>query len=114
MEDAFGQHAAVAAAESRQDRILDAVERREVDMTALGRLDPIGVTVAPDMRDAQPGAGADDADRAGRRQRFVGTAQSLEIARVRLRDGMARSEEHTSELQALMRISYAVICLKKK
>src|SRR3546814_2148755 len=41
------------------------------------------------MRDAQPGAGADDADRAGRRQRFVGTAQSLEIARVRLRDGMA-------------------------
>src|SRR3546814_3953013 len=26
----------------------------------------------------------------------------------------ARSEEHTSELQALMRISYAVFCLKKK
>src|SRR3546814_5121104 len=26
----------------------------------------------------------------------------------------ARSEEHTSELQSLMRISYAVICLKKK
>src|SRR3546814_5939422 len=25
-----------------------------------------------------------------------------------------RSEEHTSELQSLMRISYAVICLKKK
>src|SRR3546814_9515559 len=30
-------------------------------------------------------------------------------------DGMAdRSEEHTSELQSLMRISYAVFCLKKK
>src|SRR3546814_4508784 len=29
------------------------------------------------------------------------------------RDG-ARSEEHTSELQSLMRISYAVFCLKKK
>src|SRR3546814_7325932 len=26
----------------------------------------------------------------------------------------ARSEEHTSELQSLMRISYAVFCLKKK
>src|SRR3546814_3376259 len=26
----------------------------------------------------------------------------------------ARSEEHTSELQSLMRISYAVLCLKKK
>src|SRR3546814_7662522 len=27
---------------------------------------------------------------------------------------ISRSEEHTSELQSLMRISYAVICLKKK
>src|SRR3546814_4863903 len=29
-------------------------------------------------------------------------------------DGIYRSEEHTSELQSLMRISYAVFCLKKK
>src|SRR3546814_10499832 len=29
-------------------------------------------------------------------------------------DSIARSEEHTSELQSLMRISYAVFCLKKK
>src|SRR3546814_8944548 len=29
-------------------------------------------------------------------------------------DWQARSEEHTSELQSLMRISYAVFCLKKK
>src|SRR3546814_2156361 len=29
-------------------------------------------------------------------------------------DGPHRSEEHTSELQSLMRISYAVFCLKKK
>src|SRR3546814_1138259 len=28
--------------------------------------------------------------------------------------GIQRSEEHTSELQSLMRISYAVFCLKKK
>src|SRR3546814_1583364 len=28
--------------------------------------------------------------------------------------GWVRSEEHTSELQSLMRISYAVFCLKKK
>src|SRR3546814_3645874 len=28
--------------------------------------------------------------------------------------GVGRSEEHTSELQSLMRISYAVLCLKKK
>src|SRR3546814_8100703 len=29
-------------------------------------------------------------------------------------NSVARSEEHTSELQSLMRISYAVFCLKKK
>src|SRR3546814_3539646 len=35
--------------------------------------------------------------------------------RQRLRDPeFTRSEEHTSELQSLMRISYAVFCLKKK
>src|SRR3546814_7353867 len=36
-----------------------------------------------------------------------------ELRRLRLR-GLRRSEEHTSELQSLMRISYAVFCLKKK
>src|SRR3546814_5944743 len=30
------------------------------------------------------------------------------------REEVARSEEHTSELQSLMRTSYAVFCLKKK
>src|SRR3546814_2922109 len=33
---------------------------------------------------------------------------------LRLRRLQGRSEEHTSELQSLMRISYAVFCLKKK
>src|SRR3546814_1424364 len=40
-----------------------------------------------------------------------------EFARRRPRQlsgGQKRSEEHTSELQSLMRISYAVFCLKKK
>src|SRR3546814_3208568 len=35
----------------------------------------------------------------------------LRVARMH---GPQRSEEHTSELQSLMRISYAVFCLKKK
>src|SRR3546814_10066672 len=38
-------------------------------------------------------------------------ARHLQRARVRR---IGRSEEHTSELQSLMRISYAVFCLKKK
>src|SRR3546814_5026394 len=33
---------------------------------------------------------------------------------LRLSRGMTRSEEHTSELQSLMRISYAVFCLQTK
>src|SRR3546814_2885461 len=37
-----------------------------------------------------------------------------EIRRYEARRKLARSEEHTSELQSLMRISYAVFCLKKK
>src|SRR3546814_5591069 len=36
------------------------------------------------------------------------------IARINTRRALRRSEEHTSELQSLMRISYAVFCLKKK
>src|SRR3546814_1852628 len=36
------------------------------------------------------------------------------VASVAKTDAGDRSEEHTSELQSLMRISYAVFCLKKK
>src|SRR3546814_10916037 len=39
---------------------------------------------------------------------------SLAVAWFTAPTGDARSEEHTSELQSLMRISYAVFCLKKK
>src|SRR3546814_7117708 len=37
-----------------------------------------------------------------------------EVAAAEWRRDYERSEEHTSELQSLMRISYAVFCLKKK
>src|SRR3546814_2654575 len=42
------------------------------------------------------------------------SAQQRELARGPDDPGRSRSEEHTSELQSLMRISYAVFCLKKK
>src|SRR3546814_2932268 len=59
------------------------------------------------------------------RVRVVAEAEAIALAihtggLVRAADGrqinraFARSEEHTSELQSLMRISYAVFCLKKK
>src|SRR3546814_5155427 len=49
-------------------------------------------------------------------QREAHIAVVIEYAKTRLSkaDFAARSEEHTSELQSLMRISYAVFCLKKK
>src|SRR3546814_7940411 len=52
--------------------------------------------------------------------RADGPAHRADIQRQHISDlvqqseGIARSEEHTSELQSLMRISYAVFCLKKK
>src|SRR3546814_5861635 len=42
------------------------------------------------------------------------TAVQGEQGEQRRSPGKARSEEHTSELQSLMRISYAAFCLKKK
>src|SRR3546814_6021171 len=51
----------------------------------------------------------------------IGVARLMEILRTGaqmdkelLERALERSEEHTSELQSLMRISYAVFCLKKK
>src|SRR3546814_5802400 len=52
-----------------------------------------------------------------RQQRRPRTGRDKHVAAApfALRGGQAhRSEEHTSELQSLMRISYAVFCLKKK
>src|SRR3546814_7920330 len=41
-------------------------------------------------------------------------AQAVGLDLVEISPNVDRSEEHTSELQSLMRISYAVFCLKKK
>src|SRR3546814_5943755 len=43
-----------------------------------------------------------------------GDLQGLHRVAIGHRERLGRSEEHTSELQPLMRISYAVSCLKKK
>src|SRR3546814_1657287 len=49
------------------------------------------------------------------RERRAGDARPVRAADAGgLGDRGQRSEEHTSELQSLMRISYAVFCLKKK
>src|SRR3546814_1364958 len=53
------------------------------------------------------------ADEAPNRVVLCAGAGSFEQARNGMTEG-GRSEEHTSELQSLMRISYAVFCLQKK
>src|SRR3546814_3155911 len=77
-----------------------------------------GAQVAPQLRDFGSGfAASQDAVGIGgesfdRRDAISGLhAARGEIGHERRRE---RSEEHTSELQSLMRISYAVFCLKKK
>src|SRR3546814_6870835 len=82
---------------------LDEVAHRQAIVAELGR-----------QRDHQAGVGADQL------LQGVGVAVLAPRARqsvfaVARQQGLGhRSEEHTSELQSLMRISYAVFCLKKK
>src|SRR3546814_5937449 len=86
------------------------------DTTLFRSPDPVGTA-----------AENDDLPRGRRLRLALGLAEGrrligrIHIGRLRLELGRAgvdtlehRSEEHTSELQSLMRISYAVFCLKKK
>src|SRR3546814_2898363 len=70
--------------------------------------EPPTVTFATKIGDAEPmthhWTEGDDLPGACAHMAFLDTASAR----------LYRSEEHTSELQSLMRISYAVFCLKKK
>src|SRR3546814_2103722 len=49
-----------------------------------------------------------------KQEKMAAAVQSSGLSAERFNQIAQRSEEHTSELQSLMRISYAVFCLKKK
>src|SRR3546814_5609830 len=72
--------------------------RARGDIDAMALLQPVEVHAQ-----VQVGQAADHG--------LVGVGQVLDLETGIL---LGRSEEHTSELQSLMRISYAVFCLKKK
>src|SRR3546814_3092520 len=79
--------------EARRRRLLDHLLMASLRRTvALEEVHGVAVVVAEDLH----------LDMARRRQAAL------------QQDMLVRSEEHTSELQSLMRISYAVFCLKKK
>src|SRR3546814_2330879 len=63
----------------------------------------------------QAGKAAEEKNAQAAANKQLPTADGMKIFLSGLADQIrARSEEHTSELQSLMRISYAVFCLKKK
>src|SRR3546814_2827764 len=79
-----------------------AVGNRNRVLLGIGEVNDRRPEYGPEARDLQPAAKPD----------FFPVLQILQV-----RTDVAvkpRSEEHTSELQSLMRISYAVFCLKKK
>src|SRR3546814_9378854 len=84
------------------------------DPVQTGKVEPTAGDVAPDRHQVRTRLREIDVDRIDlldRRQRgAAGGAHQRAFGDLRA----ARSEEHTSELQSLMRISYAVFCLKKK
>src|SRR3546814_7887167 len=73
---------------------------------------PFGAEPREDM--IGRGAGAGVADDREFLAADAGDERSFGHRRAQHAREAARSEEHTSELQSLMRISYAVFCLKKK
>src|SRR3546814_10260235 len=77
-----------------------------------GRPRPQGVRALDDLRDAQA-LDAGDVSSVMVRQASEAAFCSASFL-VRPSPDPSRSEEHTSELQSLMRLSYAVFCLKKK
>src|SRR3546814_6871807 len=84
--------------------------------SANARLNPTRNTATTPMtssRPAVPNSGTRDGA-TSRETRMTPPAKTTTRRRRRPCCGCGRSEEHTSELQSLMRISYAVFCLKKK
>src|SRR3546814_7739781 len=93
-------HAADAIMPRRAAALLDLyLHRREVEFVVKG-----GDVLRRQLVEIHRGAHAAAA--------FVHEGRGFEQQHALAAD--ARSEEHTSELQSLMRISYAVFCLKKK
>src|SRR3546814_1076321 len=107
------EHAAAALARFEEQPPLVVLDDRAADRKA----DAQAVVLGGEERREQlvllgrtePGAAVADAD-----LDFAVQVHPALHAQLALGRGNARSEEHTSELQSLMRISYAVFCLKTK
>src|SRR3546814_2594268 len=99
----------------------DGAERITVPAAAIVARRDVDQRVRNDDEQAQPARNLRPAEARVAQKAFVAPlADALDLRCLRAaalkeaRHQSVRSEEHTSELQSLMRISYAVFCLKKK
>src|SRR3546814_9932504 len=98
----------------QQDRPAHHHRRNEEGNEARPRRHPVG-PLRQGLRARQPGRPARAEGQPQGRRRASARKDRRRTARDDAVDRQEpRSEEHTSELQSLMRISYAVFCLKKK
>src|SRR3546814_9059252 len=84
-----------------------------VGLFALHGRQRAAAAVDPDQRAVQGHPGRADGDRTAADLEADHDARFQHQVHARLDVDLGRSEEHTSELQSLMRISYAVFCLKQ-
>src|SRR3546814_6854796 len=89
----------------------------QVLKTCTHRVEQFATGMSARLRSAELGEGMGAVLEADGRPQIDADQQpvdGLAVIGQRQHDVIDRSEEHTSELQSLMRISYAVFCLKKK
>src|SRR3546814_7696574 len=99
MVDGLGDQGARDGDDSFLDQLLHPPERTD-GASGVDRPNPARVAGAPSLEEIKRLGAAHFANR--------------NPVRAKAKAGTDRSEEHASELQSLMRISYAVFCLKKK
>src|SRR3546814_10849516 len=92
-------------------RIRQAVHRRDIGLSVQALALPLMDARRRQRADAHPVADENDDVARLALDRPLGEFARQFLAAL---FAVGRSEEHTSELQSLMRISYAVFCLKKK
>src|SRR3546814_2600481 len=102
-----------------QDPLVAVDDLRQVALRHRQVAAAVGERLEDDVDVGLAGADAEDRAPAHAVQRLehrvaVLADEGLERGGIAADHGGGRSEEHTSELQSLMRISYAVFCLKKK
>src|SRR3546814_7373812 len=85
-----------------------------VQIIGLERTTILPIPTRKNQRGGKPPSRIDEEQRRSRKIRHCPGLKRHTPARPHKRTADKRSEEHTSELQSLMRISYAVFCLKKK